>query len=193
MDRFDQLLAFLKEIEQMKHIKREIWTPDESRQENDAEHSWHLALYLLVFEKDLPEGFDLLRALKMALTHDLVEIYAGDTFAFDDEGHKTKDAREQASAQKLFSQLPPELEEEFTNLWLEFEQAQTREAKFVKSFDTLQATHMNTISNCHALRLHNISLEQFDAYCGERMNHHPLVNDLYLRLFSTVKEKCAPK
>ncbi|MCK5234926.1 MAG: HD domain-containing protein, partial [Candidatus Aenigmarchaeota archaeon] len=102
-DRIDRILSFLQEIEKYKTVERKMYCSDLNRVESDAEHSWHIAMFLLLFEKELPDGLDIKKMLKLALMHDLVEIYAGDTFAFDKEHQKTKNERELQSANKLFS------------------------------------------------------------------------------------------
>ena len=94
-ERTDKIISFLKEIDKFKDVKREIFLKD--RNENDAEHSWHLAMFVILFERDLPEKLDFKKMLKFALMHDLVEIYAGDTFFFDEEGRKDKKERETAT------------------------------------------------------------------------------------------------
>src|SRR3989344_203846 len=134
-DRIDKILSFLQEIEKYKTIEREMFTSNLNRVESDAEHSWHVAMFLLLFEKELPENLDMKKMLKLALMHDLVEIYAGDTFAFDKEKQATKKEREFKSARKLFSQLPEDLNKEFMGLFDEYEEAKTSEGKIVKSFD----------------------------------------------------------
>src|SRR3989338_476599 len=101
-ERDSKILSFLKEIEKFKLIERRVYCSDLKRKESDAEHSWHLAMFIILFEKDIAKNLDIAKMLKMALIHDLVEIYAGDTFAFDKEGQKTKKERELMAGQKLF-------------------------------------------------------------------------------------------
>jgi putative hydrolase of HD superfamily len=135
-------IDFLREIDNLKHIFRQSLLPKDCRRENDAEHSWHLCMYAVVLEEYAPEGCDLLRCIKMMLMHDLVEIYAGDTYLYDVEGNKTKAKREQEAADKLYSMLG-EQGEELKSYWLEFEANETAEAKFANALDRLQPIMLN--------------------------------------------------
>ena len=134
-NRVDKILAFLQEIEKYKTVEREMFCSNLNRAESDAEHSWHIAMFLILFENDLPKNLDMKKMLKLALMHDLVEIYAGDTFAYDKQNQATKKERESKAAKKLFSQLPKDLNKEFMNLFSEYEEIKTKEAQIVKSFD----------------------------------------------------------
>lgn len=113
--RIDKLIKFLKEIDKLKFIERKVYLSDQKRYENDVEHSWHVAMFILLFEKDFPE-LDIEKMLKMALIHDIIEIYAGDTFLYDEEGRKTKKERERKAAKKLFAMLPTDIRKEFFEL-----------------------------------------------------------------------------
>lgn len=186
MSRTDTLIAFLKEIEKYKTVERAIWKSD-GKKESDAEHSWHLAMMLILLEKELPL-IDFKRAMKLALMHDLVEIYAGDTLATDKEGRKTKAARETAAAKLLFTQLPPDLHEEFMNLFLEYEEARTREAKTVKALDKLQPILQNLCSEGKTWTEHDEGIAHLDRYTRKHVQHDPFLNDLYESLFSEAKE-----
>jgi putative hydrolase of HD superfamily len=133
--RLEQQIAFLKEIDRLKGVQRRTALIDRSRLENSAEHSWHLALMALVLGELAPDGTNTLHAVRMVLVHDLVEIDAGDTFAFDLAAHHDKAAREAAAADRLFTLLPPDLETELRALWDEFEAGETREAMFAVALD----------------------------------------------------------
>jgi len=137
-------IEFIKEIDKMKNILRRTLVGDGSRRENDAEHSWHLAIMAMLLEEYSKEPVDISKVMKMALVHDLVEVYAGDTFAYDVEGNKNKEARENAAAAKLFSQLPKDQEESVLDLWHEFDAMETKESKFANAMDRLQPF----LSNC---------------------------------------------
>lgn len=104
--RLSRQLEFIAEVDKIKHILRRNLLTDGSRRENDAEHSWHLAMMAILLEEYASEAVDLKRVLSMVIVHDLVEIYAGDTFAYDVEGNKDKELREEQAAKKLFSLLP---------------------------------------------------------------------------------------
>jgi putative hydrolases of HD superfamily len=188
MSRTEDLFAFCAEVEKLKHVARQIWVPDHSRQENDAEHSWHMAMMLLVFDKELPATLDRLKTLKLILTHDLCEIYAGDTFAFDEEGKKTKQARELAAAKKLFVQLPPDLSGEFLALFDEFEANETLEAYYANAFDKLHAIFSNTISGCYALKKHKISYNEIERYATDVLAKAPGLREAYQKCLERAKD-----
>jgi len=132
-----KILAFIEEIEKLKHIKRINTLSDCSRQESDAEHSWHLAMMVLLLKDELGEKFDLEKTIKIALVHDLIEIYAGDCWPANKKEIEEKKAREKNSAEKLFSQLPKDLRKEIEGYWQEYEDAKTVEAKTVKALDKI--------------------------------------------------------
>jgi putative hydrolases of HD superfamily len=141
--RLDQQIAFLKEIDRLKSIERRTALVDRSRLENTAEHSWHLAMMALVLGEHAPPGTDPLRAMQMVLVHDLVEIDAGDTFAFDVGAHHDKVAREAAAADRLFALLPPDLQTELRALWDEFEDGRTPDAQFAVALDRFSGLLQN--------------------------------------------------
>ena len=128
--RLDQQLRFTAEIDKMTSILRRTMLVDGSRRENDAEHSWHIAVMALIFEEYAVEPVNVSRAVKMCVVHDLIEIYAGDTFAYDVAGNADKAEREAAAADKLFAQLPAEQGTEIRSLWEEFGAMQTPDATY---------------------------------------------------------------
>jgi putative hydrolase of HD superfamily len=138
-------LLFIQTIDQLKSVYRQTYLSVDPRHESSAEHSWHMAMMLLLLEQYAVEPFDLLRAVKMALIHDLVEIEAGDTYAFATFDAAEKHEQEKAAAENLFGMLPAETRSELLELWLEFEQRSTPEARIVKAMDALQPilTHMS--------------------------------------------------
>jgi putative hydrolases of HD superfamily len=142
-DRLQQQVAFIIEIDRLKQILRQTYLSDQSRPENTAEHSWHIALMATVLMEYAPPGTDLLHATKMLLIHDLVEIDAGDTFAFDIIGNQDKAAREEQAAERLFGLLPPDQGKELRSLWEEFEAQQTPTAQFAAALDRLQPLFLN--------------------------------------------------
>ena len=188
-DRIDRILSFLQEIEKYKTVERKVYCSDLDRAESDAEHSWHIAMFLLLFEKELPDGLDIKKMLKLALMHDLVEIYAGDTFAFDKEHQKTKNEREFQSANKLFSQLPDDLNSEFMQLFEEYEDAQTSEAKIVKSFDKIQPILQNLCSDGKSWKKHSITLSDIDNYKRKHMEHNSFMLKIYDLLLDDAKKR----
>lgn len=148
--RFKQQMKFLVEADKMKTIMRQTLLIDKSRQENDAEHSWHFALMAMVlFEYAYSPKVDMLRVLKMALIHDLVEIYAGDTFAYDDVGYEDKLKREEEAADKLFGLLPDDQGKEYRELWEEFDEMQTPDAIYASAIDRLQPLVNNYLTDGH--------------------------------------------
>ena len=142
-DRLRQQLQFVRELDRLKGVLRRTSLVDRSRRENTAEHSWHLATMALVLAEHAPPGTDLARVGAMLLVHDVVEIDAGDTFAFDEGGYVDKAQREAAAATRLFGLLPDDGGRELRALWEEFEAGTTREARFANALDRLQALVQN--------------------------------------------------
>lgn len=145
--RLQQIINFMRVTDQMKLVYRTVEISTNQRGESDAEHSWHLALFLMLLEKDLPKNIDILRLYKMLLIHDMVEIYAGDTPLYDTVGRLDKVEREAQAAEKLFGQLPTDLKEEFFALFNEFELLETLESKIAKAFDKIHPLIQNLCSN----------------------------------------------
>ncbi len=135
--RLQAQLDFLREVDKLKGVLRRTSLMDGSRRENSAEHSWHIALAAVVLAEHSNAKVDLLRVLKLLLMHDLVEIDAGDTFAFDEMGKASQAERESAAATRLFGMLPPAQRAEFLELWEEFEAGASAEAKFATALDRL--------------------------------------------------------
>ena len=130
----------------MTSIIRRTSLIDKSRRENDAEHSWHIAVMAMLFEEYAIEPVDVNRAVKMCVVHDLIEIYAGDTFAYDTKANEGKAKREKESADKLFSQLPEEQGKMIRELWEEFDAMETADAKYASCMDRLQPFLHNTLT-----------------------------------------------
>lgn len=146
MTRLEQQIAFIIEIDKVKNIFRQTLLADKNRKENDAEHSWHIAVMALLFSDYVKEKPDLGRVVKMLVVHDLVEIYAGDTFAFDVEANKSKEENEIAAADKLFSQLPEEQGKEIRSLWEEFDEMKTPDSIYANCMDRVQPFLHNTLT-----------------------------------------------
>ena len=125
---------------------RAAYLSDQSRHESDAEHTWHMSLFALLLYQEMNHELDIAHVLKLILVHDLVEVYAGDTFAHDPTGYFDKQAREEAAANQLFSLLPQDLQILMSSWWQEFENAQTLEAQFAQAMDRLQAFAQNIFS-----------------------------------------------
>jgi len=160
-DRLDKQIAFILEIDKLKHVFRGTYLLDETRKENDAEHSWHLAVMAILLGPHAAESdIDLLHVMKMVVIHDLVEIDAGDTLRYDVEGGKTKAAREQAAAQRIFNILPADQAGEIRALWDEFEARQTPEAKFAAALDRLQPLLHNYNTQGRSWHEYGITVDQ---------------------------------
>jgi putative hydrolase of HD superfamily len=160
-DRLHRQIQFLSEADKMKSVYRQTMLADKSREETDAEHSWHFALMALtLFEHAGIGGVDINRVVRMALVHDLVEIYAGDTFAYDAKGYESKDRREKEAANKLFALLPNEQAAEYRALWEEFDAMETPDAKYAAAVDRLQPFLNNYLTDGHTWVKHGVSAEQ---------------------------------
>jgi len=150
-------MEFIIELDKMKSIFRRTSIIGQDRREDDAQHSWHISIMAMILSEYTNEKIDLLRVIKMLLSHDLVEIYAGDTFCYDKEGNLDKIEREVAAANKLFSILEHGKAEEFRSLWDEFEEMKTPEALFAASMDRLQPMLSNYKNNGGTWKLHDVS------------------------------------
>ncbi|WP_297432946.1 HD domain-containing protein [uncultured Cetobacterium sp.] len=159
MERIQKQMAFLFEIDKVKDIFRQSLVVNGKREENDAEHSWHMALVALTIKEYFQGEVDLEKSLKMILIHDLVEIYAGDTPAFG-EVRPDKADDELKAAVKLFSLLPDDQKEEFLNLWTEFEECESNEAKFANVCDRYQGFMQNLTSDGHTWKKFNAPMER---------------------------------
>ena len=160
MDRLQQQMNFILEVDKLKKITRQTYLSDGSRKENDTEHSWHLALMCALLAEHDREKIDVLKTMKMVLIHDIVEIDAGDTYAYDTAGNTTKREREVKAAERIFHLLPPDQAEEMRNLWEEFEEGQTPEAKFALTLDKVQPVMLNDASGGKSWREHEVRREQ---------------------------------
>ncbi len=185
--RINQLISFLKEIEKLKLIDRQTYLSS-FRRENDAEHSWHVALFVILFEKDFP-GLNTAKMLKMALVHDLVEIYAGDTFSFDSEARKNKKEREEKAAKKLFDRLPKNLRKDFIDLFNEYENRKSKEAKLVQSFDKMQPILQGIVSHGKMWKERGITYRHIDDYKREYVIENDKVMKIYNILLKEAKRK----
>ncbi len=140
-------VSFIKEIDKLKYIQRKTKLFNSERPENDAEHSWHLAMMTIVLAEHSDKTIDVLKVLKMVLIHDIVEIDAGDTFIYDTLKNHINSDEELIAAKRIFGLLPKEQAEEFIEIWQEFEEGITDEAKFAKSMDRFEPLLQNTSNN----------------------------------------------
>ena len=150
--RLDAQLQFSAEIDRMTSVLRRTLLLDKSRCENDAEHSWHIAVMALLFEEYAVAGFNMKHAIEMLLVHDLIEVYAGDTFAYDTVANESKKQREDAAAEQLFSILPDDQKEYIKALWLEFDSGVTNESKYANCLDKLQPFFHNIMTEGYTWR-----------------------------------------
>ena len=156
-NRLEQQLSFALEIDKEKNIFRQTHLSGHGRNENDAEHAWHMAVMAYLLREYSNEEVDIAKVMLMCLIHDIVEIDAGDTYAYDAEGLKTQKAREEAAKERIFSLLPPDQKAEFTALFDEFEAYETAEAKFAHSLDNLQPLLLNNSNEGGDWKEHGVS------------------------------------
>jgi putative hydrolase of HD superfamily len=162
-DRLSQQLRFILEMDELKHVLRQTLLPGDQRRENDAEHSWHFALMAVVLAEHAEGDVDPLRVVKMALIHDLVEIDAGDTFAYDEAAHADKEERERAAADRIFALLPAQQSGEMRELWEEFEARESADSCFAAALDRLQPLLLNYASGGDTWRRHGVRRDQVVA------------------------------
>ena len=155
-ERLKKQLAFALEIDKEKNIFRQTHLSGHGRNENDAEHAWHMAIMAYLLREYSNEKVDIARVMLMCLIHDIVEIEAGDTYAYDTENLKTQKAREDAAKEKLYSLLPEDQKQELIALFDEFEASETAEAKYAHAMDNLQPLLLNNSNNGSDWREHNV-------------------------------------
>ena len=160
MDRLQKQMEFIVEVDKVKKIMRQTYLSDASRKEDDAEHSWHLALMAVLLKEYSNEEVDLTIVIPMVLIHDLVEIDAGDTYAYSGESAAVTEARERKAAERVFGILPEDQGKVFRDLWEEFEAYQTPEAKFAHVLDNCQPMLLNDASNGLSWTEHQVRKSQ---------------------------------
>lgn len=158
-ERLKRQLTFALEIDKAKNIFRQTHLSGKGRNENDAEHSWHLALMAYLLREYANEEVDITKVMLMCLIHDIVEIDAGDTYAYDTEGLQTQKAREDAAKERIFSILPEEQKTELIAIFDDFEQYQTPEAKFAHAMDNLQPLILNHSNDGGDWKEHDVTAE----------------------------------
>ncbi len=157
--RLEQQLAFILEIDKEKNIFRQTSLSGHGRKENDAEHAWHMAVMAFLLREYANEEVDIARVMLMCLIHDIVEIDAGDTYAYDEENLKTQKAREAAARERIFSLLPDDQKVELTALFDEFEESRTAESRFAHTLDNLQPLLLNDSNDGGDWKEHGVSAE----------------------------------
>ena len=159
-ERLRRQLDFLLELDKAKSVYRRSYVTAEDRNENDAEHMWHLAMCVLVLAEHASEPIDTLHALKLVLVHDIVEIDAGDVYVYDDAAAATKEALETAAADRIYAILPDDQRDELRSLWEEFEAKETPEARFAGSVDRLAPLLLNHATEGRSWRDHGTTSDR---------------------------------
>ena len=160
MNRIEQQMIFILEIDKVKNVFRQTYLADGNRKENDAEHSWHMAIMAFLLKEYAQEEVDIMRVVLMVLIHDLVEIDAGDTYAYDLDGLQTKREREVKAAERIFGLLPKDQEEQFRELWDEFEAYESAEAKYAHMLDNFQPLMLNDALDGKSWKEHKVKKSQ---------------------------------
>jgi putative hydrolase of HD superfamily len=160
-NKLQQQIEFITEIDKLKSVFRRTKILDNSRYENDAEHSWHFAMMALILKEHANDpDIDILKVMKIGLIHDIVEIDAGDTFIYDDSLKENKYKNERAAAERIFGLLPSEQRDEMISLWEEYERQDTSEAKFAMALDRLGPVMQNHNNQGHAWRVNNVPADK---------------------------------
>ncbi|MBR1759414.1 MAG: HD domain-containing protein [Lachnospiraceae bacterium] len=160
MTRLEKQMQFIRELDKVKEITRQTYLADGSRKENDAEHSWHLAVMAALLAEYANEPIDVGHTMLMVLLHDVIEIDAGDTYAYDAAGNETKRARELVAADRIYALLPEDQAAYCRALWDEFEANETAEAKFANTLDKVQPVLLNDASGGISWKEHGVAKEQ---------------------------------
>lgn len=179
-EKLKRQIEFAITIDKMKNVFRRSLITDGSRRENDAEHSWHFAMLAMLLEEYSAEKINIERVLKIALVHDLVEVYAGDTFAYDSKGNADKFEREIAAAEKLFGSLDEEQGAEMRALWDEFEEMETPEARYANAIDRIQPLMLNFMTNGHTWK-------QGDVHAPQVLGRMKIIKTAAPELWSVVE------
>lgn len=159
-ERLRKQLEFSLEIDKEKNVFRQTHLSGGGRNENDAEHAWHMAIMAYLLQEYANEKVDILKVIMMCLIHDVVEIDAGDTYAYDPEGKKTQKAREDAAKERIFSLLPDDQKQKLIAIFEEFEENQSAEAKFARAMDNLQPLILNNSNDGGDWKAHGVTAKQ---------------------------------
>ena len=187
--RLEKQLAFALEIDKVKNIFRQTHLSGYSRKENDAEHSWHMAIMAYLLREYSNEDIDIAKVMLMCLMHDIVEIDAGDTYAYDTEGAKSKKAREDAAKERIFSILPEDQKTELIALFDEFEAMETPEARFVRVMDNLQPIMLNDSNGGKDWQLRGVTAEQVQARQSKNALGSKILNEVTDNIIKANVEK----
>lgn len=187
--RIEQIIEFLRIIDQFKSIERKTKVSNNSRYENDAEHTWHMCMFALLLHKEIEEEIHLERTLKLILIHDLCEIYAGDTYAHDSSARINKEQREDEATKQLFNELPDDLKIEFHELWNEYKANTTKEARFAQAIDKMQAFVQNVHTNGEVWRENKVTPDKIIKYNENWAKQNKTFEDLFHYLWEVAEHK----
>ncbi|MDR6550456.1 HD domain-containing protein [Paenibacillus qinlingensis] len=187
--RITQLIDFLSVLDKFKTIERKTYVSNTARRENDAEHTWHMCMFALLLHKEIGYEVNLEKTLKLILIHDLVEIYAGDTFTHDVKARVGKKVREDEAAEILFAQLPEDFKSEFNELWVEYESGETLESQFVKTIDKMQAFAQNVHTKGMVWKENQIAPEKILTYNESWRSHNESFSKIFNHLWSFAKKE----
>lgn len=188
-DRLKKQLEFMLEIDKMKNLYRQTYVLHEDRKENDAEHSWHLAILAFLLAEYANNDIDVTKVMKMVLIHDIVEIDAGDTYCYDDKGYTTKAEREENAARRIFGILPDDQRREFYGIWREFEDSRTNESRFAAVLDRIQPLMLNYTKNGISWQEHGIYKEQVLSRNSVYFNESDELADAIKEVIDNAAEK----
>jgi len=188
-ERLEKQIAFILEADKEKNILRQTHLSGHGRQENDAEHAWHMAMMIYLLREYANEPVDLAKTMMMALIHDIVEIDAGDTYAYDEAGLATQQERERQAAERIFGLLPDDQRDELRALFEEFEALETPEARFAKAMDNFQPLLLNDVNDGGDWRTHNVSRTQIMKRQGKTRLGSVIISDYTNELIERNIEK----
>lgn len=188
-DRLKKQVAFILELDKMKNLYRQTYVLGENRKENDAEHSWHIALMAFLLAEYSNNSIDAAKVAKMLLIHDVVEIDAGDTYCYDEKGYTTKADREEKAAQRIFGLLPDDQKKEYYDLWREFENSNTNEARFAAVMDRLQPLLLNYTKNGISWQEHGICKNQVLNRNKEYLDQSDDIAELIINIIDDAEQK----
>jgi putative hydrolases of HD superfamily len=190
-ERLESQIQFLIEIDKIKHIFRKTKLFNKSRFENDAEHAWHLGLMAMVLAEYSNEQIDISKVIKMVLIHDIVEIDAGDTIVYDTEMRALAQEKEKIAAERLFGMLPEDQKKTFIELWEEFEEKKSAEAKFAAAIDRFEPILQNYLTDYYAWKAHGISLNQLYEKNEHIKDGSKVIWETVQKIFMEAKESGA--
>lgn len=188
-ERLKKQIEFMLELDKMKNLYRQTYVLHEDRKENDAEHSWHLAILAFILAEHSNKPVDVTKVMKMVLIHDIVEIDAGDTYCYDSEGYKTKADREEKAAQRIFGMLPEDQKNEMYDLWREFEDSETNDARFAAVLDRVQPLLLNYTKGGISWKEHGIFKEQVLGRNKAYFDVSDNISELIISIIDDAKNK----